>query len=240
MIGVNVAVRAGAQGIGFAIPVDKAISVACDLLDDAASGRVWHGIKAAKAPPANGEGIVVESVGSDTPAAEAGVRNDDVITAIGDQEIDNRLGFYRAMLERSPGEQLDLSVRRAGDPLTLKLALAEISPALKPASDPAWEMLGIELAPMSKGEFRKRQTRYRGGLTVTDVRPDSPAAEHGVRPGDVLVGMHIWETVSPENVSYILTRPDLASLNPIKVFILRDDETLYTHLPLTFKMARNP
>ena len=44
--------------------------------------------------------------------------------------------------------------------------------------------------------------------------------------------MHIWETVSLDNVAYILKRPDFADLNPVKFFILRGDETLYGYLPL--------
>ena len=93
-------------------------------------------------------------------------------------------------------------------------------------------MLGVELKPIAPDEFRKNhQTRYRGGLSVTAVRPNSPAASQGIVPGDVLVGMHIWETVTLENVAYILKRPDFASLSPVKFFILRGDETLYGYLP---------
>jgi serine protease Do len=44
--------------------------------------------------------------------------------------------------------------------------------------------------------------------------------------------MHIWETVSLENITYILKRPDFNSLSPVKFFILRGDETLYGYLPL--------
>jgi serine protease Do len=76
------------------------------------------------------------------------------------------------------------------------------------------------------------QTRYRGGLSIVAVRPNSPAATQGLKVGDVLVGMHIWETVSMENISYILKRPDFTSLSPVKFYILRGDETLFGYLPL--------
>jgi serine protease Do len=89
------------------------------------------------------------------------------------------------------------------------------------------------LRPIQTEEFRKNhQTRYRGGLSVVAVRPNSPAATQGIAPGDVLVGMHIWETVTLENVAYILNRPDFAGLSSVKFFILRGEETLYGHLPL--------
>ena len=75
---------------------------------------------------------------------------------------------------------------------------------------------------------------------VLDVRPNSPAANQGIAPGDVLVGMHIWETVTLDNVAYILKRPDFTTLNPVKFFILRGDETLYGFMPINLKVARQP
>jgi hypothetical protein len=113
------------------------------------------------------------------------------------------------------------------------LALAGAPDTKSSTGQPAWDVLGVELQPIATEAFRKNhQTRYRGGLSVTAVRPNSPAANQGIRPSDVLVGMHVWETVSLENVTYILKRPDFSSLSPLKFFILRDDETLYGYLPV--------
>ena len=104
---------------------------------------------------------------------------------------------------------------------------------------PAWELLGLELKAIPAADFRQKyQSRYRGGLLVTHVRPNSPAAAQGIRSGDVLVGMHIWETVSPENVAYILKRPDFATLDPVKFFILRGSDTLYGYMAVGTKTTR--
>ena len=73
---------------------------------------------------------------------------------------------------------------------------------------------------------------------MTDVRPNSPASAQGIRAGDVLVGMHIWETVSLENVAYILKRPDFATLNPVKFFILRGSDTLYGYMAVSTKTTQ--
>ena len=53
-----------------------------------------------------------------------------------------------------------------------------------------------------------------------------------MRRGDILVGLHVWETATLENVAYILKRPDFAKLGPVKFFILRGDETLFGYLPV--------
>ena len=177
--------------------------------------------------------MVVGAVEAKSPAAEAGLAAGDVITAIDNKDIQRPLDFQRAMLDRKPGEKLQLAIRRAGESLTLNITLGDVPDAVKPSSQPAWELLGVELKPIAPDEFRKNhQTRYRGGLLVTAVRPDSPAAGEGIVPGDVLVGMHIWETVTLENVAYILKQSDFANLSPVKFFILRGDETLYGYLPL--------
>ena len=51
-------------------------------------------------------------------------------------------------------------------------------------------------------QFREYNSAYRGGLAIVAVRADGPAARQGIRQGDILVGMHKWETISPENVTW--------------------------------------
>ncbi len=234
MIGINVAVRAGAQGIGFAIPVDKVASVAATLLASCNSSKVRIGVALSSDPTQASQGMVVGTVDANSPAAAAGLSAGDVIAAVDGIDIERSLDFQRAMLDRRPGEQIRLVVRRTGNPLNMTLTLGDAPEAAKPVGQPAWELLGVELRPIAPEEFRKNhQTRYRGGLSVVAVRPNSPAASQGIVPGDVLVGMHIWETLSLENVAYILKRPEFSGLNPVKFFIVRGDETLFGYLPAT-------
>ncbi len=238
MIGVNVAVRAGAQGIGFAIPVDKAMNIAATLL--ASSGvRAWHGLVAAPDAPASLSGMKLAAIEKKSPAAEAGLKEGDVVTAVGPTEIHRALDFQREMLDRKADEKLDLTVRRDGKSLNLSLVLGKNPDSPRTATAGAWEVLGLELRTMPAAEFKQKfRTAYHGGLVVVDVRPNSPAAEQGIRSGDVLVGMHIWETVSLDNVAYILKRPDFNSITPVKFFILRGNETLYGFMPVSLKVAR--
>jgi serine protease Do len=65
------------------------------------------------------------------------------------------------------------------------------------------------------------------------VRKDSPAALDGIRQGDVLLGIHIWETISLDNVVYILNTDEFSSLQPVKFLILRNEATYYGHLSTT-------
>lgn len=235
MIGINVAVRAGAQGIGFAIPVDKVMAVTGDLIAGSNAKRAYTGLVLAKAKSVD-KPVAVGTVEPDSPAAKAGLKPGDVIRSVGEIQVKRALDFHRGLLERDPGDQLKLSVQRKSEQLTLDLTLAQGVSQAATTGSPVWTALGLELRPIPAEEFRESyQTRYRGGLLVADVRPDSPAASQGIHRGDVLVGMHIWETISLANVDYILSRPDVQALNPVKFFILRGSETLYGYMPVAMK-----
>ena len=67
-------------------------------------------------------------------------------------------------------------------------------------------------------------------MQVQAVRAEGPAASQGIRVGDVLVGMHVWETISQENVLYVLNHADFEKFQPVKFYILRGKDTLYGHL----------
>ncbi len=234
MIGLNVAVRAGAQGIGFAIPVDKAMSVAARLISVERVERKYHGVKTTDTPSHTG-GAVVASVEENSPGSKCGLKSGDIITAVDGTPVERALDFEREMLGRDLSKETTVTIRRNNQPVNTELALASLPSKSADPSDASWELLGLKLQPIPAPQFKAYQSRYRGGLSVVAVRPDSPAAKQGIRRGDVLVGMHIWETVSLENVEYVLNRPDFTEFEPVKFYILRGSETLYGHLPVSLQ-----
>lgn len=242
MIGINVAVRAGAQGIGFAIPVDRVIAVAERLLAACNVPGGLQGVTFQARGDDPAAGLVVEAVEADSAGSRSGLQAGDIMTAVGQFTIERKLDVHRALLDLEAGDNVAISVQRDGEPLTLELTLpfAPIAKAASPSvhGTPAWEFFGLDLTPLADEEFRRRfQTQYRGGLVINAIRPNSPAATQGIVPGDVLVGMHLWETVSLDNVGWFINRPDIAQLSPLKFYILRGEETLYGYMPLTARTA---
>jgi serine protease Do len=233
-IGINVAVRVGAQGIGFAIPIDEALEIAARLMNVEKLEQTSHGIAGKTICEPSGRRFVVTSVKVGTPAEKAGVEAGDVITAIGERPIERALDVELAFLGRRAGEEVTIESTRDSQPLSSAIALGQATRGnLKPAlADRVWTTLGLRLSVMDQVEFQRLGTRYRGGLTVLDVKSGSPAAQQGIRRGDVLVGMHIWETISLENMAYILDREDLARLDPVVFYIVRGSDTLYGHLQI--------
>ena len=227
VIGINVAVRAGAQGIGFAIPIDHVLDVVTRLMSVERVDHTWHGIVAR----GDGDrGAVVEAVHGESPAASVGMRAGDVITRIGDVRVARPFDIERALLGRKAGDAVSVTVVRAGAEECLTLPLAAMRREPVSIEDRCWRELGVRIQPVASAKVQKLQSRYRGGLAVTEVRPDGPAAEQGIREGDILVGLHIWETIAPDNVSYILDKAGEEHLNPIKFYVLRGRETLFGHI----------
>ena len=232
MIGINVAVRVGAQGIGFAIPVDQVMDVAARLLSAERLDNISHGVVETTKWDNETPQCVVQSVRKNSPAEKGGLLAGDVVESVGGTRVVRALDFERALLGRTVGEEVALSVRRDGQPKTISIVIAqgESLTGARTIDDRAWDVLGMKLDVLSAEVLHRYNTRYRGGLKVVAVRPDSPAAEQGIRRGDILVGMHIWETISPDNVAYILNREDFAEIQPVKFYILRGTETLYGHM----------
>jgi serine protease Do len=234
VIGLNVAVRVGAQGIGFAIPIDEALDVAARLMSTERLEQTTHGIVGKTICEPDHRQFVITTVREGSPAGKAGLLSGDIITAVGERKVERGLDVELGLLGTRSGQEVELSVLREGQTINPKLTMTQLSRTTqKPVlADRSWNTLGLKLTAMDQSEFNRLGTRYRGGLTVLDVRPSSPAAQQGIRRGDVLVGMHVWETISLENISYILDRDDLSRLDSIVFYIVRGSETLYGHLRL--------
>lgn len=234
MIGINVAVRVGAQGIGFAIPIDEAMDVAARLMTAEKIERVAHGVIGKTTFDETTPYFVVSALRKDSAGEKGGLQVGDVVVSAGDTKVERALDFERAMIGRRPGEEVALTVKRNQESVKVSIILDAATKGtiakVSTERDLHWDTLGVKLSPMNSGEFRLLNSRYRGGLKVLAVRDDSPASKQGIRAGDVLVGMHIWETVSVDNLNYILNRDDFVDLQPIKFYIVRGSETLFGHL----------
>ncbi|QDU55150.1 trypsin-like peptidase domain-containing protein [Aeoliella mucimassa] len=242
MIGVNVAVRAGAQGIGFAIPVDSAMEVAARLISVEETENMWHGLTL-RTDAAEGQ-VVVEHVAEGSPADKYGFTRGDVIERIGEIEAHRRLDIERALIGTN-SRAVDVAVARSGESVGLKLAAEPLRSngstpivAAKSYHSDAWETLGVELEPAPKNLFSK-DSQYRGGLKIVDVRPNSPAEREGLESGDILVGMHRWQTASMNDIDYILKKSNIDQLREVRFYIVRNNETLYTDINVASATSRS-
>lgn len=91
-------------------------------------------------------------------------------------------------------------------------------------------MLGLALEPIPAEEFSQLTDKHHGGMRVVKVRANGPAASQSIRAGDVLIGIHEWETTSENDVEFILNQEDIRERNQVKYFILRGQSTLWGHI----------
>ena len=147
MIGINVAVRSGAQLIGFAIPVDEAIGVATELMASYCSKMSWHGITVTAGTDSK-QGAVVGAIDEKSPAESAGLKAGDVVVSVGSVKVQRPLDFHRAFADALAGQQVEIGVRRGDEDVRLNLTLAKALVSAKPFAGPVWESLGLELRPI--------------------------------------------------------------------------------------------
>lgn len=245
VIGINVAVRVGANSIAFAIPIDQAIDVAGRMIAEYNEGRVWLGVAAAAKEDAKQPGVVVTKVEDNSPALVGGLKPGDEIVRVGNRIVGGPLDFELALLELQPGQRVGFAVKRGGTETTVDVE------AVEPATnDPRlviqriWNVIGIQVEPLSAASMRQLNSRmggkpYNGGMKVIRVRAGSPAESYEIRPGDVLVGLHKYETTSLNDLDMILKSPDFKTTPQTNFYIVRRFQTLEGKIRIAQSTNRN-
>jgi Do/DeqQ family serine protease len=182
VIGINSAIYAKAQGIGFAIPIDRAKRVLADLVSYGEVKRSWVGVFVQDLTPelarrlAVRRGVVVSGVEPASPAARAGLARGDVIVKVDGHEVQARDEFESLLETRGVGERIGLALRHQDG----REAQVTVETTAFPEADAdqlLWNLLGFAVA----GDD--------AGLAVSRVRPGSPSAEIGLRRGDRILGL---------------------------------------------------
>ena len=186
LIGINTAIYNGAQGIGFAIPIDTAKRVVRELISHGEIAPVWLGLDfqdldahlaEALALPADRGGALVSRVRPGGPGAAAGVRRGDLLVAVDHRAVRSARDVYELLEHAIPDQELALDLLRGREQVALRARAAPFPPALIP--ELAAQLLGLELEPLAGGGYR-----------AVSVREASGAAQIGMEPGDVVLALN--------------------------------------------------
>ena len=232
VVGVNVAIHAKGQNIAFAIPVDTMIARAAEMLAARRRG-VRHGLvvedlasRADEESPLT-RTVRVVHVEPGSPADAAGAKAGDILERVAEVPVATSIDLERAFLDRATAAPVPLRVRRGSAAVDLSLPFAAPGGVVAAAvaagpRDAAAEKLGVRFFPVGPESVAVANRQLRGGLLLQEIAPGGVAAKSGLRVGDILIGLHHWESLSVDNVQFVLGHKDLATFAPLKAFVVRD------------------
>ena len=235
VIGINTAIfspSGGSVGIGFAIPSALARSVVAQLVEFGHTKRGWLGVRIQGVTPEIAEslglpkahGALVASVTANGPAAAAGILPGDVVTLFDGKEVGEMRRLPRIVADTPINKAAPVVVWRKGKPLTFQVKVGELEaaeesgllanagddPAKQPAAPApakAFDKLGLKLSAIS-AELRQQfeLAAEAKGVVVTEVQAGSPAAEKGLRAGDLIIEVSQQEAASPADIAALVQK----------------------------------
>ena len=200
VIGINTMIFANAQGIGFAIPVDRAKKVIQDILRYGQVHSAWIGAVTATITPEEARrtglrasrGALIARVIPGSPAQAAGLKSGDIITAVAGKPVDSREAFSTYTATVPSGQPLPLTVSRDG---------ATQSISVRPSDAPRdlglrilWEIAGLHVIDQS------------GTVVIDEVSRNSRSENIGLARGDIIVGVNGVEIASVKDLNQALTQ----------------------------------
>ena len=197
VVGINTAIVASGQGIGFAIPTAMATDIISQLKKSGEVTRGWLGVgiqdldEELKAYYGVEHGVLVTQVFEGDPAAKAGIQPQDIIVSVNGQAVDSARELSRAVADLDVGETAKLKINRKGDTRSIEVKIAKrdkdrIASMRGESREEASDALGIEVAKITANMAERFNLPNRQGVIVADVAPDSKAAEAGIRKGDII------------------------------------------------------
>jgi Do/DeqQ family serine protease len=231
LIGINTAIYAKAQGIGFAIPISKAKKIISDLIQYGEVIQAWIGITVQNLNtklaqylnyPAK-KGVMVKVVEPDSPARKAGFTEGDIIVSIGNKRIDSVGDYWSAKKTYAAGDSLTAEIWRSGNIQTVKVK-TKVFP-IELAEDLALRLLGVRVENLTAKKRRYYKNPARSGVMISEVDEKSYLARIGARPGDVIRKMDDYTIKDIEDFKKAIIK--YRQKNSIVLLLQRGDQGYY-------------
>ena len=211
LIGINTAIYQKAQGIGFAIPVNKAKRIVKELLRSGEVRPPWLGIEVQELTPelkshfdlpSHQSGILVNDLMTGSSGAASGIQRGDIILSIENISVPSLAEYRDAIAEYTTGDRLNLKVFRKGKELTLSVQPSSFP--LELALDLFYRRLGIKVG----------ESGTQGAVPIKEVRRDSEAGKIGLKSGDLILQVNHAAVPNLEEFKTVISRSHhLPSLN---------------------------
>ena len=206
VVGINTAIDARAQGIGFSVPIDSVKKVLQDLKTKGRASRGWLGIGVGTM----GDKVTVGDIYPNTPAQKYGLRQGDIIISIDGKSVDDGEELIRIIGKYRANDEISLKVMRKGKTKTIKVVLGErpLEQDLESGQflqEQVPDELGIQVSVIS-GFDRRAPNRI--GLVVLQVKNKGLAARK-LRAGDVIIKANNQDIRSPNDLSRLVQEDEI-------------------------------
>jgi len=233
------------MGIGFAIPIKMARQVMDELLEKGEVVRGYVGIwlqdideKLANALNLKSkEGVLVSDVAEDGPADKAGIRRGDVIVAYDGQKIENGDQLQNLVAVTDPGKKARLTVVRDDEKKEVTVVLGERETESKkkpkgvqPSEEQAGQKLGIGVQTLTPEIAKQLGYENETGVVITQVESGSPAAEAGLRRGDLIKEVNRREVRSVEDLKKEIENAENGDV--LALLVRRGENTFFVAVEL--------
>jgi serine protease Do len=241
VVGVNTAIfspSGGSVGIGFAITSDVVKTVVQQLKDTGSVTRGWIGVQIQNVTQdladdlglKETKGALVAAAQKDSPAAAAGVKSGDVITAVDGEAVADPHDLARRIAALGPKKTAKLSLVRNGSPMTVDVTLGTM-PADKTASAETRNSDDNGTSALAKLGLTLRPARGQEGVVVTEVDPDGAAADKGMKQGDVILEVAGKSVTRPAEVVDAIDAAKSGGKKSVLVRVKSNDGEHYLTLP---------
>jgi len=237
VVGINTAIVAAGQGIGFAIPINMAKEILPQLKEKGRVTRGWLGVGIQRITPQLAKsfglkeegGILVSQVFKDSPAERAGIKQGDIILEFNGKMIKEIGELSRTVASTPVGKTVTVKIFREGKTLTLQAKIAEMKEEKEVAEAPSRKPLGLSVQDITPELARRLGVEEGSGVVVTRVEPRGPAAAAGISKGDVIQEVNRQPVGSVEEFNRALERA--RDEEDILFLVSRGEQSLFIVVP---------
>jgi serine protease Do len=237
VIGINTAIVAAGQGIGFAIPSSTAKGVIAQLREKGKVVRGWLGVSIQMVTPdlapsfglKEAQGAIVADVIKGSPAEKAGIKQGDVILAFDGKAIKSSNELPWIVAETPVGKTVNVKLIRQGKELDVKVTVVEMTEqrlALQAGkTENIFGFTGDNIKPEWRRQF---DITAKAGVVVIQVEEDSLADDAGIEPGDVI--REVNKKVIKDLNDFKKAMEQIKSNESVMFLLSRDDQSFYVSI----------
>ncbi len=237
VIGINTAIVAEGQGLGFAIPINLAKWVMDQLIERGEVVRGWLGVIIQEITPEIGEainvkeGILIAQVIKDSPAEKAGLKVGDIIIELNGKKIDSVRELQLLIMRTPPGTEVTLTVIRKGKKKKITVKVGRLPEEKERVLDKEkGRSLGINIRNLTPEE--KARYGVESGVKVIAVTPRSLAYYSGLRPGDIILAVNNKQIEDVDEFISMIDELRDAGREKALLLVRRGDTNIYLVLRL--------